>query len=77
MGFLERFPHSVYVHAEALAFGKSRIDFEELDKWCKEKIGEHLKDWFSEYADDSPYSVDMIYRFTNEKDATMFRLKWL
>lgn len=71
MSISERFPYHVTIY---------RMDWDVIEYWCNEYIGEFEQKWYKLGVDPARYVVVGDYStkwfFANEKDAMLFALRW-
>lgn len=68
---MKDFPYKVFVKMDS-------VESDHINDWCRERFGpdSFQGQWDVSYEDDSPYNYNLFYYFKNEKDATLFLLKW-
>jgi len=49
----------------------------DVQVWCIDNIGEMNNGWDSSYSYDPSGDRRLIFLFDNDKDATMFALRWM
>lgn len=67
--WLSHFPYSLSV--DYLGLGTTT---DPRSEWCREVFGQEYKRWTVYRAND--YDRKMLFYFKNERDLTLFRLKW-
>lgn len=66
-----KFPHKITLH---------RHDWDIIEQWCIDTIGEFDQDWYKLGMDPAAYVIDgdisTQWFFKDEKDAILFKLRW-